>query len=596
VTDCEADQLDLSAVEAALGLFREPSRLAWSKAAPLPSGMLTLIRLAAGDAALARQVSAATGEPVDRLFEACTFYVSGVLFDADGDHFRVLGVEPTADEATLKQHFRWLLKWLHPDRDPENWVSAYADRLNVAWNTLRRADRRAAYLQSLPKRMAGLGNGPSVPVGRTWPVRRSVDDAPTGSSRRRFRIPTRWIYRLPLIAAVSLSVVAATLIVADRVGRDLLEAPPVVDRRDAAATVSGAPESVGAVMASDEPPPPPNREDMPAPAVEGATAAAAEAAVSAASAAKGVAFSPVAVSGQTAPAPEDSTALRPLVPAPAPGPEALSDPPSIGASATSVTASVAVAVAKDDKAVPGQTPAVARAVEVSGAVSTAASDSARSQASVAGTSASAAEARARGRVAPPAVVEISAGSVAESAVEVVENAMPAPVEPSSPPAGAGELVAAAITRPGMAEPSVGGALDAPTQARSPDPAADSAREQQIRLGRRLAADFSEAYRAGDVQRIVVLFTPNARTPEGNLLDLHGAYSALFAGSTRRSMEFLGMQWQETADGLEGRGSFEWAMQPRNGFRVRSSSGPVRIVIRFVNGRPLIAELEHGRTG
>lgn len=595
MTDCEADQLDLSAVEAALGLFREPSRLAWSKAAPLPSGMLTLIRLAAGDAALARQVSAATGEPVDRLFEACTFYVSGVLFDADGDHFRVLGVEPTADEATLKQHFRWLLKWLHPDRDPENWVSAYADRLNVAWNTLRRADRRAAYLQSLPERMAGLGNGPGVPVGRTWPVRRPVDASPGAAPRRRFRIPTRWVYRLPVIAAVSLSVVAATLIVADRVGRDLLEAPPVVDRRDAAATVSGAPESVGAVLAADEPPPPPNREDMPAPAVEGATAAAAEAALSAASAAAGVVFSPVAVSGQTA-APEDSTALRPLVPVPAPGPEALSDPPSIGASPASGTAPLAVAVAKDDKAILGQASAVARAVEVSGAVSTAASGSARSQALVAGTSASAAEAGARGRAAPPAVVEISAGPVAESAVEFVEKAMPAPVEPSSPSAGAGELVAAAITRPGMVEASVGGALDAPTQARSPDPAADSAREQLIRLGRRLAADFSEAYRAGDVQRIVVLFTPNARTPEGNLLDLHGAYSALFARSTRRSMEFLGMEWQETADGLEGRGSFEWAMQPRNGFRVRSSSGPVRIVIRFVNGRPLIAELEHGRTG
>jgi hypothetical protein len=595
VTGGEADQRDLSAVEAALGLFGAPDRLAWSKAAPLPSGMLTLIRLAAGDAALARQVSAATGEPVDRLVEACTFYVSGVLFDADSDHFRVLGVEPTADEATLKQHFRWLLKWLHPDRDPASWVSAYADRLSVAWNTLRRADRRAAYLQTLPERVAGLGNGPGVPGGQTWPVRRPVDAAPAAAPRRRFRIPTRWVYRLPVIAAVSLSVVAVTLIVADRVGRDLLEAPSVVDRLDAAAPVSGAPESVGAVLASDEPPPP-NREDMPASAVAGATAAAAEVAVSGASAATGEAFAPVAVSGRTAPAPEVATAVRPLVPAPTPGPEALSDPVPIGAPPVSGTARPAVAVAADDEAVPGQAPAVARPVEVSGVVSTAAAGPDRSQAPVAGTSASAAEAGARERVAPPAVVEISAGPVAKSAVEVVQKTRAAPVEPSSPPAGAGELVAAAITRPGMAEPSVGGAQDAPTQVRSPDPAADPAREQQIRLGRRLAADFSEAYRAGDVQRIVVLFTPNARTPEGNLLDLHGAYSALFAGSTRRSMEFLGMEWQETADGLEGRGSFEWAMQPRNGFRVRSSSGPVRIVIRFVNGRPLIAELEHGRTG
>jgi hypothetical protein len=581
VTDGEADLRDLSAVEAALGLFSAPDRLGWSRSAALPSGMLTVIRVAAGDASLADRVSVATGEPVDRLVEACTFFVSGVLFDAESDHFRVLGVDRSADEVTLKQHFRWLLKWLHPDRDPESWVSTYADRLSVAWNTLRRSDRRAAYLASLPEQVPGVEAGPSAQAMQAWPVRRSAPVAPVAAQRRRFRIPSRWVHRLPVVAAVSLSVVAATLIVADRVGRDLLDAPPVIAHDDDAAPATS---DTGA----------PDERSGPAETTSG----------------------PVEAIAASAAMPSDAAATRTDQPPPpeagpvAPLPRALADRVDRSPDAAGEPRSLATDTLRPDPAAAAMAsaPAVRSADGAGGSEAAAASGPAATRSeSTAVPLAVATNGTATSAPEGPTVAA-SPGSTLRVAVEESAALADLPAVPASPAAaavaapslsaraGVGGLVAASVAAPPAdASPSVLGPR-ASTAAQTPEPVADPALEQQIRVGRRLASDFSEAYRDGDVQRIVVLFTPNARTPEGNLLELHEAYSELFAGSTRRSLEFIRMDWQETDGGLEGRGAFEWAMQPRNGFRVRSSSGSVRILVRFIDGRPLIVELDHGGTG
>jgi hypothetical protein len=121
-------------------------------------------------------------------------------------------------------------------------------------------------------------------------------------------------------------------------------------------------------------------------------------------------------------------------------------------------------------------------------------------------------------------------------------------------------------------------------------------DAQLRDGVRLIREFSEAYRSGEVQRVVVLFKPNARTPAGNLLDLHSAYQSLFAQSSRRSLEFLQIDWQPTEQGLVGTGRYEWAMRPRNGSRVRAAGGQFRIIIEFDGGRPLIAQFEQQDVG
>lgn len=116
------------------------------------------------------------------------------------------------------------------------------------------------------------------------------------------------------------------------------------------------------------------------------------------------------------------------------------------------------------------------------------------------------------------------------------------------------------------------------------------------VGRRVLNQFSAAYRDGEVQQVVVLFAPNARTPEGNLVELHQRYGSLFAASSRRSLEFLDLEWRTLPNGLEGIGRYEWAMRPRGVGGTRATAGRIRVVIELVDGRPLIVLLDQQDVG
>lgn len=127
-------------------------------------------------------------------------------------------------------------------------------------------------------------------------------------------------------------------------------------------------------------------------------------------------------------------------------------------------------------------------------------------------------------------------------------------------------------------------------AQAPESFADRLSDEQALAVRRLMNRFSDSYRRGSVQELVVLFAPNARTPVGNLLDLHADYGALFAQSNRRSMEFLAMQWQALPNGIKGVGRFEAAVNRRDERSTEASSGQVTVLIEFVDGAPRIASL------
>ena len=127
-------------------------------------------------------------------------------------------------------------------------------------------------------------------------------------------------------------------------------------------------------------------------------------------------------------------------------------------------------------------------------------------------------------------------------------------------------------------------------AQAPESFADRLSVDQALEVRRLLNRFSDSYRRGSLQELVVLFAPNARTPVGNLLDLHSEYGALFAQSNRRSLEFLAMQWQALPNGIKGVGRFEAALNRRDGRSTEASSGQVTVLIEFVDGAPRIASL------
>ena len=123
-------------IEFALDLARMPV-LARSSAAPaLPPNILELMRIAAACPEACEAAVARTGEPALVVIEAARFYLQQVLFRPEADSYRILGIEPTASRETARNHMRWLLEWLHPDRNNNSWDAVYAERVLKAWREL----------------------------------------------------------------------------------------------------------------------------------------------------------------------------------------------------------------------------------------------------------------------------------------------------------------------------------------------------------------------------------------------------------------------------------------------------------------------------
>ena len=133
------------AIQAALALFREPGRICDFRERPLPTDVALIIRLAANESGMLQATAEATGESVETLSEACIFYLQQMLFVANADSYRVLGTTADAPQEQLRENYRWLMRWLHPDRNPDGWEVVYADRVNAAWQDLKTPDRRAEY-------------------------------------------------------------------------------------------------------------------------------------------------------------------------------------------------------------------------------------------------------------------------------------------------------------------------------------------------------------------------------------------------------------------------------------------------------------------
>jgi hypothetical protein len=124
---------ELDVIELALDLARLPA-LARSRGAPaIPANIIALMRVAAGSPEACEAAVAKTGESGTVVIEAARFYLQQVLFRPGADCYRILGIEPTASRETARSHMRWLLEWLHPDRNNNSWDAVYAERVLKAW-------------------------------------------------------------------------------------------------------------------------------------------------------------------------------------------------------------------------------------------------------------------------------------------------------------------------------------------------------------------------------------------------------------------------------------------------------------------------------
>ena len=76
-------------------------------------------------------------DPVKPCAKPRPFSSSRILFYPDADSYRVLGARPEATETELRRNMALLLRWLHPDLDPQGQRSVFATRVTRAWNDLK---------------------------------------------------------------------------------------------------------------------------------------------------------------------------------------------------------------------------------------------------------------------------------------------------------------------------------------------------------------------------------------------------------------------------------------------------------------------------
>lgn len=152
-----------SAVGLAFDLARRPALARAMRRQPLPDDVLTVIKIAAGSDEVCRTIATRAGMGVAQVREAAIVYLQAVVLHSQADSYRVLGAPRGSNQAVLREHMGWLMKWLHPDRDQSDWESALAQRVSAAWEDLKSPERRARYDRS-------LGQGGDAPRHRPRPM------------------------------------------------------------------------------------------------------------------------------------------------------------------------------------------------------------------------------------------------------------------------------------------------------------------------------------------------------------------------------------------------------------------------------------------
>jgi curved DNA-binding protein CbpA len=104
-----------------------------------------LLCIAAGEQTEVSAAIASTGRSCDVVQDAAGFFIEQILLHPKADSYRVLGASSDATTAELRRNMALLMRWLHPDLDPQGRRSMFASRVTLAWNDLKTAERRAAY-------------------------------------------------------------------------------------------------------------------------------------------------------------------------------------------------------------------------------------------------------------------------------------------------------------------------------------------------------------------------------------------------------------------------------------------------------------------
>jgi curved DNA-binding protein CbpA len=236
-------------VAMALAFQRSPSRLAelMRGSAALPPSVGVLLRLAGGTPPHEIDPELASLASIDELRGAALFFIEQVLFQRDADHYRLMGLPRSAAPEQIKEHHRLLMRLFHPDRgslDDER-KEQFATRTNLAYNTLRDADLRARYDETLrspsPARMQAAQRAPVM-------TRRYVQQPESFFSAkvypRLMRHLPQWV--LAGTALISMAVVGAVYLFNPPVPLSSQQSDPVAERAENPVEPATAPTALAA--------------------------------------------------------------------------------------------------------------------------------------------------------------------------------------------------------------------------------------------------------------------------------------------------------------------------------------------------------------
>ena len=136
---------DLAALRVAIDLLHLPSRASHLRSAPLPDGVVLLLRIAAGDDTATTEATLQSDRSREIVQEAAAFFIEQILLFPGASSYRALGAGHNASAGELRRNLALLLRWLHPDVNRGGTRSIFAGRVTRAWEDLKTPERRAAY-------------------------------------------------------------------------------------------------------------------------------------------------------------------------------------------------------------------------------------------------------------------------------------------------------------------------------------------------------------------------------------------------------------------------------------------------------------------
>lgn len=153
-----------------------------------------VLTLAAGRVA---STGRTTGAENHRAQQSARFFVRHVLLRPGTSHYALLGLPADATQATVREHYRLLIRLTHPDFTPSKdpWPDDAAARVNLAYDVLSNPGKRSDYDQLLK---APVQAGPAPVASVTPPLRAKASAWPAGKKH-----PKRNLYIFSGLTAFS---------------------------------------------------------------------------------------------------------------------------------------------------------------------------------------------------------------------------------------------------------------------------------------------------------------------------------------------------------------------------------------------------------